>query len=76
MFRPNLQDLSKNKYVHSNFSLFFTTSVPDILFPSLYQAVFGVGLPVTEQVRVKLPDERAATIAGGISLIRKNLSPP
>ena len=40
-------------YYQHNMSHHYTW-VPDILFPSLYQPVRGVGLPVAEQVRVRL----------------------
>ena len=42
-------------------------SLPASLWPSLYQAVAGVGLPVAEQLRVRLPDTRAVTWDGGSS---------
>ena len=50
--------------------------MPEILTPSLYQEVLGVGLPVVEQLNVRLPDDLAATMAGGMDFRRTNSSPP
>ena len=36
----------------------------------------GVGDPVAEQVKLRLPDTRAVTCEGGSSLNLTNLSPP
>ena len=51
------------------------TLAPASLSPSLYQAVLGVGLPTTEQARVKLPAYLTAITAGGISFIRMYSDP-
>ena len=56
--------------------MFIPTLVPAILLPSLYQATVGVGLPATEQVRVRLPEDLTDIIAGGISFIRTNSDSP
>ena len=53
------------------------TLVTERLCPSLYQVAAGVGLPVMEQVRVKLLDDLTTIFAGGISfIIRMNSDPP